>query len=98
LTDGVEVWLLSWAPGQGTAPHDHGGASGAFTVLLGELAEDYRRPRGPIRAAIRREGCSLGFGPERVHRLRNLSALCAASVHAYFPPLLPTREFPQFEG
>jgi hypothetical protein len=67
-------------------------------VLLGELAEDYRQGRGPIRAAIRREGSSLGFGPERVHRLRNLSAFGAASVHAYSPPLLPTREYPQFEG
>ena len=37
LTGGVELWLLSWLPEQGTGPHDHGGAAGSFTVLLGEL-------------------------------------------------------------
>ena len=49
LTDGVELWLLSWLPGQHTKPHDHGGASGSFTVLQGELGEEYRYPGGPIR-------------------------------------------------
>src|SRR4051812_10724087 len=47
LTMGVEVWLLSWAPGQGTEPHDHGGASGSFTVSIGELGEEYSHPGGP---------------------------------------------------
>ncbi|MEU7567540.1 cysteine dioxygenase family protein [Streptomyces fradiae] len=36
---GYEVWLLSWLPGQGTGPHDHGGSTGYFTVLEGELTE-----------------------------------------------------------
>jgi Cysteine dioxygenase type I len=34
-----EVWLLSWLPGQGTALHDHGPASGAFAVTAGTLTE-----------------------------------------------------------
>jgi hypothetical protein len=42
LTDRVEVWLLTWTPGQGTRPHDHGGASGAYTVMAGELTETWR--------------------------------------------------------
>src|SRR5213075_806411 len=49
LTEEVEVWLLSWLPGQHTAPHDHGGASGAFTVALGQLSETYRYPGSDIR-------------------------------------------------
>src|SRR5687767_15029746 len=44
LTEEVELWLLTWMPGQGTEPHDHGGASGSFTVYRGELREDYRYP------------------------------------------------------
>ena len=28
LTEEVELWLLSWLPGQRTEPHDHGGAAG----------------------------------------------------------------------
>lgn len=94
LTEGVELWLLSWLPGQGTEPHDHGGAAGSFTVLTGELAEDYRYPGGPIRSATRPVGSALGFGAGRAHRVLNQGTTGAASVHAYSPPLVPTREYP----
>lgn len=97
LTDGVELWLLSWRPGQDTGPHDHGGAYGSFTVLLGELTEDftedYRYLGVPSRSALREVGAAVGFGPKRAHRVRNLGTRDAASVHAYSPPLLPTREY-----
>lgn len=94
LTEGVELWLLSWLPGQGTEPHDHGGAAGSFTVLTGELTEDYRYPSGPIRSAIRHTGEAVGFGSGRGHQVRNAGAKPAATVHAYSPPLVPTREYP----
>lgn len=93
LTEGVELWLLSWLPGQGTEPHDHGGAAGSFTVLTGELAEDYRYPGGPVRSALRPVGSALGFGSGRAHRMLNRGTVGAASVHAYSPPLVPTREY-----
>jgi Cysteine dioxygenase type I len=93
LTSGIELWLLSWLPGQGTEPHDHGGASGSFTVLLGELTEDYRYPGGPIRSQRLGVGSQLGFGAYRAHQVRNLGTERAASVHAYSPPLLPVREY-----
>lgn len=93
LTIGVEVWLLSWTPGQGTEPHDHGGASGAFTITLGELGEQYRHIGGPVRTADWRSGDTVAFGPGRAHQLRNTSANPAASVHAYSPPLRPVREY-----
>ncbi|MCX2732320.1 cysteine dioxygenase family protein [Saccharopolyspora sp. NFXS83] len=93
LTSGVELWLLSWAPGQGTKPHDHGGASGSFAVLFGEVREDYRYPAGPIREAHHGTGSSIGFGAGRAHQVRNTSAVNAATVHAYSPPLLPVRHY-----
>jgi hypothetical protein len=93
LTSGVELWLLSWLPGQGTGPHDHGGAAGAFTVLLGELVEDYRYPGGPIRHLGHTVGNAIGFGAGRAHDLRNGGGLPTASVHAYSPPLVPMREY-----
>ncbi|MGK8523541.1 cysteine dioxygenase [Nocardia asteroides] len=74
LTMGVEMWLLSWAPGQGTEPHDHGGASGAFTMTVGELSEEYLHLGGQVRKARRRAGDTVGFGPDRAHRLRNEQA------------------------
>jgi Cysteine dioxygenase type I len=93
LTGGVELWLLSWLPGQGIGPHDHGGACGAFAVLLGELTEDYRYPGGSSRCALRQVGAAVGFGSSRAHRMRNLGMRGAVSVHAYSPPLLPIREY-----
>ncbi|GGU71272.1 cysteine dioxygenase [Lentzea flava] len=93
LTEGVELWLLSWLPGQGTEPHDHGGSAGSFTVLTGALQEDYRYPAGPIRTAVRTTGDALGFGSGRAHQVTNPFAAPAATVHAYSPPLVPTREY-----
>ncbi|NKQ57535.1 cysteine dioxygenase [Amycolatopsis sp. K13G38] len=91
LTDGVELWLLSWLPGQRTKPHDHGGAAGSFTVLQGELAEDYRYPGGPVRNRNHVAGDGLGFGAGRAHQVTGVTV--AASVHAYSPPLVPTRHY-----
>lgn len=93
LTEEVEVWLLTWLPGQHTAPHDHGGASGAFSVVLGSLSETYRYPGDAIRARTHTTGDAIGFGAGRAHQVWNTSAEKAASVHAYSPPLVPTREY-----
>lgn len=93
LTSGMELWLLSWLPGQGTAPHDHGGASGSFTVLTGSLVEHYRYPGGPIQSATRPEKVSVAFGAGRAHQVRNRGTVPSLSVHAYSPPLVPTREY-----
>ncbi|MGP4018011.1 cysteine dioxygenase [Saccharopolyspora sp. 5N708] len=93
LTAGVELWLLSWAPGQGTEPHEHGGASGSFSVLFGALREDYRYPAGPVRTVHHDIGSDIGFGSGRAHQVRNVSSVNSASVHAYSPPLLPVRYY-----
>lgn len=93
LTWGVELWLLSWLPGQGTRPHDHGGASGSFTVVSGALDETYRYPRRPARHAERATGATIGFGAGHAHQVRNTGDSPAVSVHAYSPPLVPTREY-----
>ena len=71
LTEEVEVWLLSWLPGQHTEPHDHGGASGAFAVVLGELAETYRYPGEPIGHRDHTAGSAIGFGAGRAHQVWN---------------------------
>jgi cysteine dioxygenase type I len=93
LTEEVELWLLSWLPGQHTEPHDHGGASGAFAVVLGELSETYRYPRAEVGRRQHVTGSTLGFGPGRAHQMWNTALAKAASVHAYSPPLVPTREY-----
>jgi predicted metal-dependent enzyme (double-stranded beta helix superfamily) len=82
----VDVWLISWLPDQGTALHDHGGSSGAFTVLSGVLTEAVFS-RGELRELAHPLGNSVGFGPHYVHDVRNVGDGPAVSVHAYSAPL-----------
>ena len=85
----VDIWLISWLPTQGTQLHDHGGSSGAFTVLSGALTESV--PSGDGRLAIsdyeRATGDTVRFGGHYVHDVRNAGTEAAVSVHAYSPPL-----------
>lgn len=91
LDESHEVWLISWLPGQETGFHDHGGASGAFTVVLGTLLES--RPShltgsGQVLSKPLGAGGVRSFGPRYIHNVRNASAASlAVSVHAYSPPL-----------
>lgn len=82
----VDVWLISWLPSQGTQLHDHGGSSGAFTVLSGTLSEAVLRG-DELADRDHAAGSSVGFGSRYVHDVRNLSERPAVSVHAYSAPL-----------
>lgn len=77
---GQEIWLLSWLPGQGTELHDHGSASGAFTVVSGELTE-YVAHRGLTHQLG--VGQSRVFGPGYGHMVRNAGPDPAVSIHVY---------------
>ena len=87
----VDIWLISWLPTQGTQLHDHGGSSGAFTVISGTLTESVLHGRDTDHAGIsdlaRPAGGSVSFGAHYVHDVHNTSDLPAVSVHAYSRPL-----------
>jgi predicted metal-dependent enzyme (double-stranded beta helix superfamily) len=91
LDDSHEIWLISWLPGQETGFHDHGGAAGAFAVVLGTLHES-RLMGGDLAGHVAAKPVSAGrvrsFGPRYIHNVRNgAPASVAVSVHAYSPPL-----------
>ena len=100
LSGVVEVWLIGWAPGQGTAVHDHGGALGALAVAAGAVEEDVHDEAGPggwEPVTTRRYGTGhvARFGAEHVHRVVNRQPVPATTVHAYSPPELPLRYSPE---
>ncbi|MEU7378419.1 cysteine dioxygenase family protein [Streptomyces sp. NPDC042207] len=79
---GYEVWLLSWVPGQGSEPHDHGPSSGVLTVLDGELTERTARATRVLGAGAQRV-----FAPGYAHEVVNDTLEPAVSLHVYFPGL-----------
>jgi predicted metal-dependent enzyme (double-stranded beta helix superfamily) len=88
VDDALELWLISWLPGQSTGFHDHGGANGAFGVVWGQLDEHV--VRGAVVSAVNPvpAGRVRAFGKRHVHDVRNASTgSVAVSVHAYSPPL-----------
>lgn len=88
LSDRHEVWLISWLPGQSTGFHDHGGSSGAFSVVWGTLEERLVSDAAAVSAYAIEPGAVRSFGPRHVHDVRNTSAgSVAVSLHCYSPPL-----------
>lgn len=87
----VDLWLITWLPSQATQLHDHGGSSGAFTVVSGSLTESvpsgFGRARLQVRDAELPASTTVRFGRHHIHDVRNAGSEPAVSVHAYSPPL-----------
>ncbi|GGP47261.1 cysteine dioxygenase [Saccharothrix coeruleofusca] len=81
-TDEQEVWLLSWLPGQGTDLHDHGPATGAFTVVSGALTEVVAVGSRQVLHHLH-AGQSRVFGPDYAHQVRNDGPDPAVTIHVY---------------
>jgi predicted metal-dependent enzyme (double-stranded beta helix superfamily) len=100
LTGDHEAWLLTWLPGQATELHDHGGASGAFTVLQGRLTEQI--PTGVPQVSLASRGYGTGatrpFGAHHIHRIVNDSDAPAVSVHVYAPALARMTRYELTDG
>ena len=101
--DELDVWLISWVPGQATQLHDHSGSLGAMTLLSGALHE-YRWTGRELRRRRLTAGDQAAFPLGWVHDVTwapseaseatgsDTAAATPApaptlSVHAYSPPL-----------
>jgi predicted metal-dependent enzyme (double-stranded beta helix superfamily) len=87
VDEAVDVWLLTWLPGQFTDLHDHGPSTAVFTVIRGEL-EEMRLGRD---ADMQITSCAPGsrsvVEAGVVHDVRAVGTDLAVSIHAYSPPL-----------
>jgi quercetin dioxygenase-like cupin family protein len=84
--DAVDVWLLSWLPGQLTDLHDHGGSTAAFVVARGRLEEVRANLAGTRHSTVHRPGQVSWIPARAVHDVRAIDEP-AVSIHAYSPPL-----------
>ena len=81
----AELWLITWPAGTSTGWHDHGSASGAFTVLRGSLTE--HTWTGVATARTLEPGSLRTFDASHVHDVVNRGGETAVSLHAYAPSL-----------
>lgn len=80
-TDEHQAWLISWPAGASTGWHDHGTASGAFTVLRGRLVE--QNWGGGLKLAQVTSSTIRVHGAGHVHDVQNRDDEVAVSLHVY---------------
>jgi predicted metal-dependent enzyme (double-stranded beta helix superfamily) len=98
-SDAVDVWLLSWLPGQSTDLHDHGTSSAAFQVVRGELSE-VRIDRTNVSRTVHRRGPGVltWLAPGVIHDVHGAGNGPAVSIHAYSPPLTTMNYYDVADG
>jgi hypothetical protein len=89
----LDVWVLSWMPGQATGFHDHGNSNVALTTLQGVVLERQLR----VGEASGERALQPGFvqtGPAGyIHSVTHDSGAPAVTLHAYSPPLLQVGQY-----
>jgi predicted metal-dependent enzyme (double-stranded beta helix superfamily) len=89
----LDVWVLSWMPGQATGYHDHGDSNVALTGLQGSVVEQQLRLGA---ASIGRELAPGRFqqGPGGyIHSVAYATGAPAVTLHAYSPPLVAVGQY-----
>lgn len=80
-----QAWVMTWLPGQCTDLHDHGGVTGAFTVVAGQLRERVAREHSDDDVRVLGAGQSRVFGLGYAHQVTGVGEEPAVSVHVYRP-------------
>jgi uncharacterized NAD(P)/FAD-binding protein YdhS len=100
VRDAYDLLVMTWLPGQASAPHDHSGSICALRVVQGEAVEGCYRvaPDGYVDLQFEtpvRRGEVLTGQDAGVHTIRNSSQKgeWLVTVHVYSPPLRDIRMF-----
>jgi predicted metal-dependent enzyme (double-stranded beta helix superfamily) len=89
----LDVWVLSWMPGQATGFHDHGTSNVALTALQGAVRErQIRVGEASIRRVLRPGHLQQGAAGY-IHSVAHHSGAPAVTLHAYSPPLLEVGQY-----
>ncbi len=91
--DRIDVWVLSWMPGQGTGFHDHDVSGVALICAQGCIVEKQMLlPSGATRIEMN-AGYSRTGGAGYIHSVAWCEGSPAVSIHAYSPPLLKVGQY-----
>jgi Cysteine dioxygenase type I len=85
--DRVDVWVLSWMPGQRTGFHDHDRSRVGLVCAQGALDEGSLSLGGDAESVRMTAGVSRSGPGGYIHAVAHQAGEPAVSVHAYSPPL-----------
>ncbi len=85
--DRVDVWVLSWMPGQRTGFHDHDRSRVGLICAQGALDEGSLALAGDVESIRMNAGVSRSGPGGYIHAVAHHSGEPAVSIHAYSPPL-----------
>lgn len=91
--DRIDVWVLSWMPGQGTGFHDHDRSQVALMSVQGVILEKQMMLPSGASAVEMKPGCVRTGGAGYIHSVRHMDGQPAVSLHAYSPPLKLVGQF-----
>ncbi len=85
--DRVDVWVLSWMPGQRTGFHDHDRSCVGLVCAQGALDEGSLALGGDAESIRMTAGVSRSGPGGYIHAIAHHAGEPAVSIHAYSPPL-----------
>ena len=85
--DRLDLWVLSWMPGQSTGFHDHGSSRVALTTVQGSVLERRLRLSTGTAARILAPGHVETGDAGYIHSVGHNQGEPAVTIHAYSPPL-----------
>jgi predicted metal-dependent enzyme (double-stranded beta helix superfamily) len=89
----LDVWVLSWMPGQKTGFHDHDISAVGLICVQGEL-EEGQLTIGCAPSSIRMTRGVSRKGPGGyIHSVSHVAGEPAVSLHAYSPPLMRVGQY-----
>ncbi len=91
--DRVDIWVLSWMPGQGTGFHDHDTSGVGLAMAQGMVVErQMLLPEGATRLELRPGDVRQG-GAGYIHSVGWGEGSPAVSIHCYSPPLVRVGQY-----
>lgn len=91
--DRVDIWVLSWMPGQGTGFHDHDTSGVGLAIAAGMCVEKQMLiPSGATRLELVPGDARQG-GAGYIHSVAWGDGLPAVSIHCYSPPLVRVGQY-----
>ncbi|MBS2037049.1 cysteine dioxygenase family protein [bacterium] len=91
--DRIDIWVLSWMPGQATGFHDHDRSRVALMSVQGTVLEKQMLLPSGAASVEMTPGTVRTGGAGYIHSVQHLEGLPAVSVHAYSPPLKLVGQF-----